>query len=467
MIGRIARNEVIRIVRDGRLRCAAAVLVVLLALSAWVGREHQQTLARERAAATEQERTLFVGQGDKNPHSAAHYGTYAFRTVPALAMFDPGLLSVLGTAQYLEAHRRNFLVGAVAADSPVLQRFGELSAGYVLAVLVPLLIFLLAYGAFAEERENGTLALVLAQGVVPWKLIVGKAIALLAILGAIAGPAFVLLAIGVVVEDWRGLGRLGLLAGLYVSFFAVLAAFALAISASARSARSALATLLVGWVVLFVVGPRVAVMVADRLRPAPDLGTFETNLRAERSAMRVPGGEWERREKAAEQELLASRGAKGFGELPVNPAGFAMDLDEVLARELYGKHFAALFATQRSHERMLAMAAALFPVLAVRSLSAAICGTDLESHRHFHESADAYRFDVVRAMNMAMFENRDPSFEVGASFYESVPRFEYRGLPLASVLTPRWPEFVVLGVLMLLGVLVTRRCALRLTGELA
>ena len=88
MIGRIARNEVIRIVRDGRLRCAAAVLVVLLALSAWVGREHQQTLARERAAATELERTLFVGQGNKNPHGAAHYGTYAFRTVPALAMFD-------------------------------------------------------------------------------------------------------------------------------------------------------------------------------------------------------------------------------------------------------------------------------------------------------------------------------------------------------------------------------------------
>jgi ABC-2 type transport system permease protein len=174
MIGRVVAHELRTASRDGRVRGLLVLLLAVLAIAVLVGVARSRTLRSEHAAATAIERGNWLAQGEKNPHSAAHYGQFAFKPPSALALFDRGVDSYLGVAVWLEAHRRNSLVHRPADDAPVVQRFGELSAANVLQVLGPLLALLLTFAAVAGERQRGTLRQLLAQGASPATLVLGK-----------------------------------------------------------------------------------------------------------------------------------------------------------------------------------------------------------------------------------------------------------------------------------------------------
>ena len=62
-----------------------------------------------------------------------------------------------------------------AEDATALQRFGDLTPALACQNLIPLLIIFMAYGAFAREREQGTLQQLMSLGVRPSALLPGKA----------------------------------------------------------------------------------------------------------------------------------------------------------------------------------------------------------------------------------------------------------------------------------------------------
>ena len=70
-----------------------------------------------------------------------------------------------------------------------------MSAGFVLQLLIPLFVILLAFGAFAGERENGTLRQLLAAGARPSGLAAGKALGLTAALSLVLVPAAICAAV--------------------------------------------------------------------------------------------------------------------------------------------------------------------------------------------------------------------------------------------------------------------------------
>ena len=102
--------------------------------------------------------TQWLNQTKKNPHSAAHYGVYAFKPKSPLAIVDTGIDPYMGVAVWLEAHKQNEFKYRPAQDRTAVQRFGEMTAPRSLQVLVPLFIVLMTFSAFAGEREQGTLA---------------------------------------------------------------------------------------------------------------------------------------------------------------------------------------------------------------------------------------------------------------------------------------------------------------------
>ena len=63
-------------------------------------------------------------QGEKNPHSAAHYGVYAFKPRLALSFVDEGVDSFTGTSVWLEAHRQNDFLLRPAQEATAVQRIG-------------------------------------------------------------------------------------------------------------------------------------------------------------------------------------------------------------------------------------------------------------------------------------------------------------------------------------------------------
>ncbi|WP_342750775.1 ABC transporter permease [Termitidicoccus mucosus] len=191
MITVIARHEFTATLRDGRFRLCAALVGLLLAAALLAGWSFQRDLAARRAAAVRHEHAHWIGQPDKNPHSAAHYGLHVFKPRLSPALLDPGIEPYVGSVVWLEAHNQNDFTGKPAEDATAAQRFGELTAVLVLQLLLPLLIIVNCFGTVAGERERGTLRQVFALGVSPARWLLGKMFGQAAALTLAVVPAVV------------------------------------------------------------------------------------------------------------------------------------------------------------------------------------------------------------------------------------------------------------------------------------
>ena len=61
-----------------------------------------------------------------NPHSAAHFGTYAFKPNSILNSLDEGVNAVTGLVLRLEGHKQNEVAFSEASQSLTVSKFGKL-----------------------------------------------------------------------------------------------------------------------------------------------------------------------------------------------------------------------------------------------------------------------------------------------------------------------------------------------------
>jgi ABC-2 type transport system permease protein len=153
----IAKKEILQAFRDKRFWIIAVLVWGLLLSAALVGYVNYRRIQTERAEATKTVNAEWQNQGDKNPHSAAHYGSFAYRPKSPLSFLDFGTDTYTGMSVRMEAHKQNDAVFSAAQESTSLIRFGELSTAFVLQVLMPLIIIFLCFGAFTQEKEDKTL----------------------------------------------------------------------------------------------------------------------------------------------------------------------------------------------------------------------------------------------------------------------------------------------------------------------
>ncbi len=450
MIRHIVRKEFTDVVRDGRFRWCSILVGSLLLISLGHGWVQARNAQQEHAAAQATARDHWETQGEKNPHSAAHYGIYAFKPRLALSFFDEGVDPYTGTSVWLEAHRQNDFLLRPAQDATAAQRIGALTAAQVLQHLVPLLIILLTFGALASERERGTLRQLLATGVGRRELAAGKALGISAALALLLVPAALVGAAALVVSSpgpaASPLARGTVLAGVYLAYFTAFLGLSLAVSAWARSARTALVVLLAVWVVNGLVAPRVAVDLSKWLHPTPSAFEFARTVQSE---MSTGAGDISPPDRDASTErLLAEYGVERVEDLPINAVGVYLQESEEFGNRIFDRNYGSLWDTferQGVVHETLAVAA---PLLAVRTLSMGLAGTDVEQHRHFATAAETYRRDLMRQMNGDMTENSltgDFSYAAGAELWESVPPLQYAAPTLGWVLGNRILSLLVLG----------------------
>ena len=453
MIASIARKEFIDAWRDGRFRWAGAVMLLLLGVALLLAWQQVERTRAERAAAAQQERENWLNQGDKNSHSAGHYGVYVFKPLPALAVFDRGLEPFVGTTVFLEAHRQNQAAFLPAQDATAMRRFGELTAATGLQLLVPLLIVLLTFGALAGERERGTLRQVLSLGVRPRDLVLGKALGLGLALALLLLPVAVLGAVALAKlpggDAGGGWMRLAWLGGAYALYLAAILAVCLAVSSVASTARAALATLLVCWAANAVLAPRLATDLAQRLLPTPKLADFETAMN--KAVQEGIDGHNPRNDRlqAFARETLKKHGKTRIEELPFNFNGLVMLESERMANEVYDHHFGKLWDRLEAQDRTVTWTGLVAPLLGLRSASMALAGTDFTHHRHFSVAAEQHRRDFVRVLNEDMMNNTTGGHHggtAGRALWEKLPAFRYDPPPPALALRAATPGLIVLAL---------------------
>lgn len=451
MIFAIARKEFLDAWRDGRFRIAAAVVVILLGVALLLAWQQGRRTHTERAAATALERENWLNQGEKNSHSAAHFGVYAFKPISPLAVFDRGLEPFVGSTVFLEAHRQNQAAFLPAQDATAMRRFGELTAAAGLQLLAPLLVVLLTFGALAGERERGTLRQVLSLGVRPRDLVVGKAIGLGAALAALLLPIVLFGAVALAkLPGAEGGGiwlRLVWLGGAYFLYLAAILAVCLAVSAVASTARTALAALLVCWAVNAVLAPRLSADLVQRILPTPKLVEFETAMH--KAVQDGLDGHSPRQQQLEEfaRRTLAKYGKTRLQDLPVNFNGLVMLESERMAGEVFDHHFGRLWDRIESQDRAVTWAGVTAPLLGLRAASMALAGTDFTHHRHFAAAAEQHRRAFVRVLNEEMLKPGGGHGSIaGRELWEKLPAFRYDPPPLAYALRAATPGLVVLGL---------------------
>ena len=394
--------------RDGRFRIAGSIVLLLLLASLALGWQRHGEVTAAHQAAIAQERQIWESQGEKNPQSAVHYGVYAFKPTGRMAFFDTGTEAYTGVTVWLEGHKQNQFLYRPARDGNTLQRFGELTAAAVLQILIPLLIIVLAFSTFAGERESGTLRQVLSLGVNRRDLALGKALGVAGALGLLLVPATLLgsaaLASAQVDAASGGLLRALAMASAYLVYLGSFVAVTLAVSARARSARIALIRLLAFWVFVCLMAPRAATDLARRIHPTPSAHEFAEAL-AEDRKIGIQGLDYDGYLQRRRTELLAEYDAERIEDLPINFDGWRLQVSEEYANQFFDRHYAGLWDQFEAQDRLRQKAGFFAPLLAIRSVSMALAGTDFSHFRHFSEQAELYRRDLVAFLNADLRDN--------------------------------------------------------------
>jgi ABC-2 type transport system permease protein len=435
MMARIARKELLEMTRDGRFRWAGVIVFALLSAALVMGWRHHSDVTGELRIAKRLDEQQWLKQGERNPHSAAHFGKYAFKPLTPVSFLDRGVNSYLGIAVWLEAHYQNPFRFRPAEDSTALRRFGELTAAVTLQLLIPLVIILLTFGAFAGEREAGTLRQLLSLGVDKTAIAFGKALGVAGALTLLLVPA-VFIGVGALAlaatdvdGETGGWGRFGVLCAVYLLYFGVFVGVALAVSATARTARLALLVLLAFWIVNGLIAPRAAADLAQTAYPAPTQTEFWDAVRKDMSEGIDGHDPSNRRTEEAKRALLALYKVDKVEDLPINFSGWSLQQGEEYGNKVFDNRYGELWDLFARQNRIHDIAAFAAPLLAVRALSMSLAGTDFHHHSHFAVSAENYRRMLNKMMNEDyMYNSRgvDPSYVANESLWSRVPEFQYQ-----------------------------------------
>jgi len=424
----LAWKDATQLARDGRFRWITLVLVAGLAASFLSGWSHTAAVRRLHSEAQATERQLSLDRGEMNPHAAAHYGAFVFKPVEPLSAIDPGVEGYAGVSVFLEAHEQQLSRNRPADAATVVARLGDWSAARSLQLLVPLFIVVLTAGAFAGERESGTLRQLTAAGIGTGTLLIGKS------LGVIGPLALVLLpvcAIGLAgtawaapsgfdAAAWLGLGLMGLA---YLLYFAIWTSIGLIVSTRARSTTSATLVLLSIWFAATLVAPRISVTIAGWRHPLPTSMDLTRAIAEARGALPA----WPDRVAGIEEKFLLGELPSGRG-IPSNPEVIAlveMEHDESL---IYDEQFERILTIQEHQSRTYDALAAALPPLAIQSFSMSAAETDAGRHHEFLRATSDYRRRFVQTLNaeLSAYQGLD-SFDYtrGRELWSSIPEFTF------------------------------------------
>ncbi|OJH39208.1 ABC transporter permease [Cystobacter ferrugineus] len=429
-VPRVAAEEWRALVRNRVAMIASLTLAALLVTSALLGVEQRNATqaARARYQATADE--TFDAQPDRHPHRMVHYGQFVFRPLSTLAFIDPGVDGFTGNTVFLEGHRQNSANFSEARQSSLLLRFGQLTPAFVLQTLAPLLIIFLAFGAVAREREQGTLRLLVAQGLRPSEFAAGKLLAHVGVVAAIAAPALLVLVAAALAGLAPPVPSL-LMASGYLVYLSIWAATALLVSLLVRRARDSLLVLVAAWMGVVILAPRILPELAVARLPTPT--RIETDVAIHHELKQIgdshnPDDPYFSEFKA---KTLARYGVEKVEQLPVQWAGLVGMEGERLTSGLFDRHAREAFAREAEQNRLVRRFGVISPLIAMRQLSMSLAATDTESHQDFLEQVERHRYAFVQALNLLQVtkipnQNAGADPRISADHWKTLPGFTYR-----------------------------------------
>ena len=431
MLKHIAKHELLGSFRDGHARLLFVTTILLLFASMVFSVRDHALAQKQYQENLVQSRLNWESQTEKDPHDAAHDGTYAIKPIHPLSILDPGIRQYSGQVIHLGAHERKQSSLNEAKDHSGMFRFGELTPKFMLLYIFPILLVFLGYNVITAEKEGRTLALLFSQGATAIQIVLGKWMALMiqmTLLFCLFGLC-VALAYGTLdLHIKTGLLEWCVYLSGYFFYLVVFVNVTILVSSLARSSGASLVCLLAFWIAVTLIIPKLSTILAGRMHPFPTLQTFKENIYRDQQSGLNGHNFWNEAAQVFQKQVLAEYGVETIEELPVDYGGLLLAEGEKYESEIYSRHFNLLQAQYREQRNIFRLSSLLSPFLSVHFLSTALARTDYNFQWHFENKAEEYRVAANTALNLNIAENAKgvTGYKANAELWSRIPAFDYQ-----------------------------------------
>ncbi|WP_343521685.1 ABC transporter permease subunit [Pedobacter sp.] len=375
----------------------------------------------------------------RNPHDAAHFGTYLFKPVHLLNVFDSGINDYTGNTYRVEAHIQHEISNSEAENSDTAMRFGNLSFALILQLFVPLFLLFITSNSITGEKEHGTLKMLLAQGLSSRKLIWAKVWANYLLIIVIILPIFIIMAIALLFSgdmDLLFCRFLWILLTCLV-YYLLVALLGTIISAVSNQSGKALLSALCFWIFMSIIFPKLITGIANRSYPLMSRAVFSDLV--EQGYRKGLNGKdpYAARGVRYINNLLKKYQVNRIEDLPFDIDGMTLQFNEDYRTMAFNHYFKEVENSFNQQQHFLSLSGIFDPFLSAKRLSMALAGSDFYHHEQFFKQAQAYRNDLIRKLNMQLaVHGKDVKGEyvVGPRYFGQLKDFSYQLPPLSRIL---------------------------------
>ncbi|MEO0473342.1 MAG: DUF3526 domain-containing protein [Bacteroidota bacterium] len=445
----IIKNEWQYLSRTRLLQGMSLVFSLVLLLSIVLGSYQHQKQAEAHETAREHLRAQWESIDGMNPHSAAHYGTYVFKTPNLLSSLDEGVNSITGNVIRVEGHVQNEMVHSEASQMKTVSRFGKLKSSLILKYMVPLLLIFLGFSAVSIEKESDRLKLIILQGASSRQLILAKTVSVW-----LFGVLLLLLVAGahsfmnLQVLNTDILQRTFLLLSMYALYYFIISGLTIFLTTRWQHASLALTTMLGIWMIWTVFLPNVLMSSVEKWHPLPSRNTFKTAMKEDRSKGIDGHNPSDKRAEELKRKILQEYGVDSISQLPINFDGITMQADEEYGNQVWDKHFGHLREVFGQQKRSLQFSGLINPFISLENASKGFAATDNLHHQDFLVQVESYRRKMIKMLNdehaYGGSTSGDWGWEADNEFFLSVPDFSYSPPTIGSVVQDYWFDVFML-----------------------
>ena len=363
-----------------------------------------------------------------NPHSAAHYGSYAFKPMNLLNGLDGGVNDITGNVIKLEGHVQNEILFSEASQSLSISKFGKLKSSILLQIIIPLIIIFLGYSSIINDKKTGVLKLLVVEGLMLRKIIFGKSL-------SIWLYGLLLLFLTIIIQifstsSFESLNRLILIIISYSLYYYILAGLAVYFSSIFKNNTTSLSIVMCLWIVWTIFIPKLWGNTVEKVYPLPSRQVFKDNMKEERSKGIDGHNPFDKRRDILKEKFLNQYNVDSLSQLPLNFDGIVMQADEEYGNQIWDKYFGKNYHILEKQKKLFQISGIVNPFSSLQSLSMGFAGTDMMHHLDFLKSAEDYRRYFIKELNdqhaYGGSKTGDWKWTVDSLYFRSVKKYDYK-----------------------------------------
>jgi len=275
MLSLLIIKEFKSILQSPKFVATIVTCTVLILLSFYIGiQEYKESVAQYETG------IAVTDQGIREQTGWGQVQNNVFRQPDPMQIFVSGINNDIGRLSSISNYASVKLRNSHYSDNPLFAVFRFIDITFIFMVVLSLFAIMFTYDAINGERESGTLKLVFSNSVPRAQYLIAKFAG--SWLGLVV-PLLIPILLGLLMinlfqipltsDHWI---KIGILFGISFLFFTFFICLGLFVSALTSKSSTSFLILLVSWIALVLILPRIGIMVAGEIVHVPSIAEVES-----------------------------------------------------------------------------------------------------------------------------------------------------------------------------------------------